>query len=94
MPLFVLTCIDRPNALEARMGAREAHLAYIKARGDQVKLGGPYLDGEGRMIGSLIVIEAASLQEAQTFHEQDPYRLAGLFDASSVTPWRATVGSL
>ena len=32
MPLFVLTCIDKPDALQVRMGAREAHLAYVRER--------------------------------------------------------------
>jgi uncharacterized protein YciI len=94
VPLYVISWLDKPDSLETRMGAREAHLAYIKAQGDKVKLGGPYLDGEGRMIGSLIVIEADSLEEAQAFHAKDPYRLAGLFETSAVTPWRATVGAL
>ena len=94
MTLYVISWLDRPDSLEARMGAREAHLAYVKAQGDKVKLGGPYLDDAGQMIGSLIVIEAESLAAAEAFHAQDPYRLAGLFETSSVTPWRATVGSL
>lgn len=94
MPLYVISWLDKPDSLQVRMAAREAHLAYVKAQGDRVKLGGPYLDDAGQMIGSLILIEAGSLEEAQAFHAQDPYRLAGLFETSSVTPWRATVGSL
>jgi len=94
VPLYVISWLDKPDSLQIRMGAREAHLDYIRAQGERVKLGGPYLDEAGRMIGSLIVIEADSLEAANAFHAQDPYRLAGLFETSSVTPWRATVGSL
>jgi uncharacterized protein YciI len=94
VPLYVISWLDKPNSLQTRVGAREAHLDYIKAQGGKVKLGGPYLDEAGQMIGSLMVVEAESLDEAKAFHAQDPYRLAGLFESSSVTPWRATVGSL
>jgi uncharacterized protein YciI len=31
LPLFVLTCLDKPNSLEVRMAAREAHIAYVRA---------------------------------------------------------------
>ena len=89
MPLFVISWRDKPGSLDVRMAAREAHLAYVHGQGG-VKLGGPYLDEGGRMCGSLIIYEAASLEEAQAFHAKDPYRLAGLFETSTITPWRLT----
>ena len=61
MPLFVLTCIDKPDALSARMAAREAHLAYVRGSGAG-KLGGPFLDEQGEMAGSMLIIEAADLK--------------------------------
>ena len=76
------------------MAAREAHLAYAHDQGDRVKLGGPYLDEAGQMCGSLIVYEAETLEEAQAFHAKDPYKLAGLFESSTITPWRATLKNL
>ncbi len=91
MPLFVISWRDKPNAFETRAAAREAHLAFIGTLGDKAKLGGPYLDDEGRMIGSLMIIEAESLEAVQAIHDRDPYKLAGLFDSSTITPWRLTV---
>ncbi len=90
MPLFVISWRDKPGALDLRMGAREAHLAHIHSQGDKVKLGGPYLDENGQMGGSLIIIEAESLEEARAFHAKDPYTLAGIFETSTITPWRLT----
>ena len=89
MALYVISWRDKPNSLEVRMGAREAHLAYVHGAG-KVKLGGPYLDDAGQMCGSLIIIEADSLEDAQAFHAKDPYKLAGLFETSTITPWRLT----
>ena len=92
MPLFVLTCIDRPNALPVRMGAREAHLAYVRERLGQVKLGGPLLDDNGDMAGSLLILEVEDRAAAEAFSRDDPYALAGLFERVEIRPFRITVG--
>jgi uncharacterized protein YciI len=93
MPLFVVSWMDKPGALEVRMGAREAHLEYVRETG-VVRLGGPFLDENGDMAGSMIVIEADDLETAKAWHALDPYRAAGLFETSTVKPWRITVGSI
>lgn len=94
MALFVLTCIDKPGSLEVRMGAREAHLAYVRERAAMVKLGGPFLDEAGQMAGSLMIIEAEDLAGAEAFAASDPYGLAGLFARVDIRPFRVTVGGL
>ncbi len=88
MAFFVINFRDKPNAFEVRAAAREAHLAYIAALGTQVKLGGPYVDEQGRMIGSLIIVEADTIDQVQALHDKDPYKLAGLFETSTITEWR------
>jgi uncharacterized protein YciI len=93
MPLFVLTCIDRPDGLEARMAAREAHLAYVRESG-VVRLAGPFLDENESMAGSMLIIEARDLAAAQAFSAADPYRKAGVFQSVDVRPFRLTIGSL
>ncbi len=94
MPLYVISWLDKPDSLELRMATRDAHFAHIARHVDQVRLGGPFQDEEGRMIGSMMIIEAKDLQAAQAFHDADPYKLAGLFDRSDIRLWRATVGGL
>lgn len=94
MPLFVLTCIDKPGALQVRMGAREAHLTYVRERLSQVKLGGPFLDENGDMAGSLMILDAPDRAAAEAFSASDPYTLAGLWQSVDVRPFRATLGQL
>ena len=94
MPLFVISWMDKPNSLQVRMGAREAHLAYMHSLEGKVKLGGPFLDAEGRMAGSMIIVEAETLQAAQALHDADPYKLAGLFETSDIRPYRITLNGL
>lgn len=94
MPLFVIAWKDRPESLPVRMGAREAHLAYVAAHPGVVRLGGPYLDDAGRMAGSLMIVECEDLASAERFHAGDPYTAADLFEASTVEAWRVTIGAL
>ena len=94
MPMFAMVCIDRPDSLAVRMGAREAHLAYVRERASMMKLGGPFLDEAGDMAGSLMIVEADDLAAAQAFNANDPYTLAGLWRSVDIRPFRTTVGQL
>ena len=95
MALFVLVCIDKPNALELRMATREAHFAYARGMpAGTIRLGGPFLDEKGDMAGSLIVVEVADMAAAEAFSQNDPYRKAGLFERVEIRPWRVTFGEL
>ncbi|MFC3068076.1 YciI family protein [Phenylobacterium soli] len=93
MPLFALSCIDKPNSLEVRMGARQDHLAWVGGTG-MLKLGGPYLDEKGDMAGSLMIIEAEDLAAAKAFNANDPYTKAGLWQSVDIRPFRTTFGQI
>jgi hypothetical protein len=95
MALFVLTCIDKQNALALRMATREAHFAWARSLpAGAIRLGGPFLDAKGDMAGSLIIIEAEDMAAAEAFSLADPYRKAGLFERVDIRPWKATFGEL
>ncbi|HET6971823.1 MAG TPA: YciI family protein [Phenylobacterium sp.] len=94
MPLFALVCHDKPNALQTRLGAREAHLAYVGARTDVVKLAGPMMDDAGDMAGSLFILDLPDRAAVEVFNAGDPYTLAGLWDRVDLKPFKATIGQL
>ena len=93
MALFVITCIDKPNSLDLRMATREAHFAYIAEHASGLKLGGPFLNENGQMAGSLIIFEADDRAAAEAFSAGDPYRKAELFERVEIRPWRHTAGA-
>jgi uncharacterized protein len=64
-----LICRDKPGALQVRLDNRAAHLAHIQTSG-VVEMAGPFLDPEGKMTGSLIVLEVGSLQAAQDWADE------------------------
>ncbi len=94
MTLFIISWLDKPGALDIRLATREAHLAYVADHPGVVRLGGPYLSEDGAMAGSMLIVEAEDLAAAHAFHDADPYKAAGLFETSTVRPWRVTVGGL
>ena len=94
MGLYVLVCNDKPNSLELRLANREAHLAYARGFADRLKVAGPLLDEAGNMAGSLLILEADSLEDARGFNLGDPYQKAGLFASVQVTAFKASIGSL
>jgi hypothetical protein len=93
MPNFALICIDKPGGLALRLATREAHFAYVAQHPGVVRLAGPFLDEEGNMAGSLIILDVPDIGAARAFADADPYRLAGLFESVDLRPWRATVGT-
>ncbi len=91
--LFAISAIDKPGAEALRAQRRPDHLAYLEANAGRVRIAGPYMSDDGaRMIGSLIVIEAADAAEARAFAEADPYARAGLFESVAIRPWKWVVG--
>ena len=94
MGLYVLVCNDKPNSLDLRLANREAHLAYARGFADRLKVAGPLLDEAGNMAGSLLILEADSLEDARAFNLGDPYQKAGLFGSVQVTAFKATIGAL
>lgn len=86
-----LICIDKPGALQIRLDARAAHLAHISETG-VVEMAGPFLNAEGQMTGSLIVLSVEALADAQNWAMSDPYSKAGLFQSVTVSEWKKVVG--
>lgn len=93
--LFVALGQDRPGALDLRLATRDAHSAHVVAHTPHiVKLAGPFLDEQGQMVGSMLILSADSLEAAEAFMAADPYVQAGLFETLSITPWRLGIGNI
>jgi uncharacterized protein YciI len=86
--LYALICTDKPNSLAVRKANRPDHLAYLKSLGDTLLIAGPFTEADGQtMNGSLIVVEASSLDAARRIAAADPFAKAGLFQSVEIRPW-------
>ncbi|MDK9696825.1 MAG: YciI family protein [Siculibacillus sp.] len=92
--LFAAMCHDKPDHLAVRLATRDAHVAWLKGMGAKVRIAGPFLDETGEIMqGSIVVIEAQTLDEAKATFAADPYAAAGLFEKVEIRPWRWVVGA-
>ena len=88
MPLFVFHGLDKPGALELRKATRQTHLDWLASLSPRAKIGGPMLTEDGATpLGSMLVIEADSLEAAKAEYARDPYNAAGLWQTTSVRPF-------
>jgi uncharacterized protein YciI len=92
MPLYMLACFDKPDALDLRMATREAHLAWARHKHERIRMAGPMLDEQDQMAGSLFFLEAADEAEVRAFNADDPYTRAGLFGRVEIKRFRSTLG--
>lgn len=83
--IFVILGFDGPDGEARRKIHRPAHLANLEPldQAGRVLLAGPLTD----KTGSLIVIEADSLEEARKFALEDPYTVNGVFERVEVHPF-------
>jgi uncharacterized protein YciI len=92
---YAIYAKDWKDSLEARKGARTAHLARLEAllRDGRLLLAGPRpaIDatdpGEAGYQGSLIVARFDSLEEARQWADNDPYVAAGVYESVEVSPF-------
>ena len=85
---------DGARVAELRKQHRPAHLASLEelGRAGRIAHAGPLLDAAGSPVGSLVVFEAADLEEAQARAAADPYVVEGVFERYSVLETRAVLG--
>ncbi|WP_019994797.1 YciI-like protein [Aureimonas ureilytica] len=91
--LFALLCEDRADAGSLRAETRPAHLEHLKALGSTLRFAGPFLGADEKPNGSLLVVEAESLEAARALADADPYAKAGLFASVTVRRWNWTVNN-
>ena len=93
--LYAIIAEDVQNSLQLRQSARPAHVERLKQlrESGRLILAGPHpaIDscepGEAGFTGSLIVAEFASLDDAQTWANADPYLQAGVYQKVTVKPF-------
>jgi len=94
--LYAIISQDVENSLEKRLSVRPAHIQRLQELKEQGRLilAGPHpaIDnndpGPAGFTGSLIVAEFDSLEDAQTWADDDPYIQAGVYDTVIVKPFK------
>ncbi len=94
--LYMICATDVEGSLDKRLQARPAHLErlqQLKSEGRLI-LAGPFpaIDspdpGPAGFTGSLVVAEFGSLEDAQSWANDDPYVAAGVYESVVVKPYK------
>lgn len=94
--LYMIYSEDVANSLVQRLATRPTHLARLEQLKAEQRLfvAGPLpaIDsndpGVAGFTGSLVIAEFASLQDAQSWADADPYLAAGVYAHSTVKPFK------
>jgi uncharacterized protein YciI len=78
---------DKPKIAEVRPVHRQ-YLATLKTNG-QLAASGPFTDDSG----ALIIYEAATKEEAESFLKADPFNQAGIFLKYVLRPWNPVIAN-
>jgi uncharacterized protein YciI len=86
--LYAVICTDKPDSVAIRKANRPEHLKYLQSLESKLVFAGPFTEADGEtMNGSLIVIEAESLDGAKEIAAGDPFAKIGLFASVEIRPW-------
>ena len=93
---YAVWATDAPGMQAERQRVREAHRARLRAPGPhavKVVAGGATLaEADGTMNGTLLIVEADTIDAVRRFVDADPYRLAGVYARVEVRPWQWGLG--
>lgn len=87
---FVVLGTDAPGKVALRHALRPAHRAWLRehpGHAVQVVHGGPTLDEDGAMDGTLLIVRAAGIEDVRRFVAADPYVRGSLFDRVEIRGW-------
>lgn len=89
MGYFVVHALDAPDMAKKRAENRPAHRDRLRNHDYPLKVhvGGPMLDTDGQMCGTLLVVEADNQSDVETYLAGDPYAQAGVYESVSVHPY-------
>ena len=81
---FVITAYDGPNMLEKRMEVRPRHLENMSRINGKVICAGGLLDDEGKMKGSVLILDFAGREMLDEYLSGEPYIIEKVWEKIKV----------
>ncbi|MDQ0257776.1 uncharacterized protein YciI [Evansella vedderi] len=89
---YIITAYDGTDekALERRLGLREEHLKLIESRFEKGEhlYGGALLDEDGKMIGSIMVVDYPTREALDEWLKVEPYVVGNVWQRIDVQPFK------
>lgn len=91
--LVQFNCLDKtPSMQTKRTQQLSAHLAWVEEHMANIRVAGPLKD-DSLIIGSLYVLEADTIEQAEQILHRDPYYLADIWANVKIHEFNAYAGS-
>lgn len=92
MDLYLLECTIDPATSDTLAARRADHYEFLIAHQEDIVFGGPArADRGGPPQTMLIVLRAASANDAQAFIDAEPYNRSGGFSSIRIRPWSQVI---
>ena len=92
--LFVIYSVDDPSTPNARNDNYPEHRIYLKSAPIKILIAVPYMEKTSeKIIGSMLLIEASGLGEAEAFAHEDPFHVKKVWSEVYVNPYTANISN-
>ena len=81
---FIIKAYDGANKLDKRMEVRPRHLAGMQQLGNHVICAGGLLDEEGKMKGSVLIVNFENRAALDAYLAGEPYIVEGVWEKVEV----------
>ncbi len=88
---FAVTAYDGENALEKRLAVRPRHLENLKRIMTHVLCAGGILDAEGKMKGSVLILDFDTREQLDAYLAQEPYVAEKVWERITVEPMNVVI---
>jgi len=92
MNQYLITAYDYtdPGALQRRMNIRPHHFESARElkKSDNFIFGGAILDDEGRMIGSVMVMQFETAEQLEAWKQNEPYITQKIWESYDIKPFK------
>jgi uncharacterized protein YciI len=94
VPFYCVYGVDKQGVAELRAHLRPEHRERLRHHDEPVavRVGGPLTDAHGKMIGTMLVVEAEHRSQVERYMEGDPYVMANLFDTLIISGFNWGLG--
>ncbi len=88
---FIIRAYDGEDMLDARMAVRPRHLENMSRVKGRILCAGGLLDGEGRMKGSVLIMDFESRALLEEYLRCEPYIVEGVWRKVEVEPMNVVI---
>ena len=88
---YIIKAIDGPGMLEKRMEVRPVHLANMSRVNSKIICAGGLLDDEGKMRGSVLIMEFESRELLDQYLVSEPYITNHVWEKIEVEPMNVVI---